>query len=64
MKYLILTNRSEYQLCRYEVEAASPEEAEQMLDHSAECVSSEIVHAEEVISEISPLPDPEPQTES
>lgn len=65
MKYEIITNRTEYHVRRYIVEADSVEEAEEFFDDwKAEEVSSNIVDAEEEIDEITPLDysPPEPST--
>jgi len=56
MKYEIKTNRTEYQVRLYIVEADTVEEAEEFFDDwKAEEVSSNIVDAEEEIDEITPL---------
>jgi hypothetical protein len=65
MKYEIKTNRTEYQVRLYIVEADTVEEAEEFFDDwKAEEVSSNIVDAEEEIDEITPLDysPPEPST--
>lgn len=65
MKYEIKTNRTEYQVCRYIVEADSVEEAEEFFDDGqAEEVSSNTVDADEDVDEITPLDysPPEPST--
>jgi hypothetical protein len=54
MKYEITTTRTEYQTCRYTVEADSADEAEELFDEGeAECLSSDTINAYESVDEIS-----------
>jgi hypothetical protein len=58
MKYIITTTRTEYQTCRYTVEASSVEEAEELFDDGeAEELSSDTVDAFESVDDISPHSD-------
>jgi flagellar basal body rod protein FlgB len=51
--YTIFTNRTEYQQCRYIVEATSLEQANLLFeDGSAECLDANTIDADEGIEEI------------
>ena len=65
MKYMIIATRTEYQTCRYIVEADSVEEAEELFDDGeAKEIWSETVDAYESVDEIVPQSDSPPASSS